>query len=214
MSSFPKEGIVAVYKPVGMTSHDVVGIVRRATGERRVGHAGTLDPLAKGVLVIGIGRAFTRQLSEIVAHEKEYVASVRLGMTSSTGDEEGEKAAHDIPAVPSRDDVLVAVSGFVGEIMQVPPVYSALKIGGKPAYAHARAGHPPIMEARPILIKEIEIVSYAWPDLSLRIVTGPGAYIRSLAHDFGEALHVGGYLAGLERTRVGSYRAGSAIRID
>ncbi len=197
-----------------MTSYDVVAMVRRVTGERRVGHAGTLDPLAKGVLVIGIGRTSTRQLGDVVAHEKEYLASVRLGMTSSTDDEEGEKVSHAVLAVPPREEVRRACAGLVGEIMQVPPAYSALKIAGKPAYALARAGHAPVMRARPILIKEIEIVSYKWPDLCLRVVTGPGAYIRALARDIGEALHVGGYLTGLERTRVGSYLAEGAIRID
>ncbi len=196
-----------------MTSHDVVGLIRRATGERRVGHAGTLDPLARGVLVVGIGRAATRTLAEVVAHEKEYVAVVRLGMTSATDDEEGEKSTREVPRVPTREDVERACKEFVGEIMQVPPIYSALKIGGKAAYTRARAGEELKMKARPILIKEIEVVSYAWPEVCVRVVTGPGAYIRALARDIGVVLGVGGYLAGLERTRVGQYRAEDAIRI-
>ncbi len=199
------EGIIAVWKPAGMSSHDVINRVRRASGIRTVGHAGTLDPLARGVLVIGVGRMATRRLADEVRKEKEYVTTVRLGVTSSTDDEEGEKAPHEVSAVPSREDVEAAARKFVGEIMQVPPVYSALKIKGKPAYAYAREGKAPVMEARPVTVKEMQVLSYDYPDIRLRAVTGAGVYVRSLARDMGEVLGTGGYMADLERTRVGEF---------
>ncbi len=204
-SVFPHEGTVAVWKPVGMTSHDVVAIVRRATGVTRVGHAGTLDPMACGVLVVGIGRDATKGLEVIIQGDKEYVAEIRLGATSVTGDREGPIMEREVALVPSEESVRGAVGTFVGSIMQEPPIYSALKIAGKPAYAYARAGHSVVMRPRPVVIHEIEVISYTWPILTLRVVTGPGVYIRSLARDIGEVLGTGGYLAALERTRVGSF---------
>lgn len=138
-NAFPREGLVGVWKPKGMSSHDAVNIVRRLSGERRVGHAGTLDPLASGVLVMGIGRASTKRLGEAVAHEKEYEALVRLGAESSTGDEEGEKTPVPDTRIPSREAVNGAAHMFVGRIMQVPPAYSALKVKGRAAYSYARA---------------------------------------------------------------------------
>lgn len=199
------EGIIAVYKPAGMSSHDVVNRVRHASGIRTVGHAGTLDPLARGVLVIGVGRTATRQLAIIVQHEKEYRTIVRLGVTSSTDDEEGEKTTHVVDAIPTHESVLTTMHGFIGMIMQVPPIYSALKIKGKPAYAYAREGKNVEMKPRPVFIKEIEVLSYEYPDICLRVVTGAGVYIRSLARDIGVALGTGAYMADLERTRVGEY---------
>lgn len=183
----------------------MINRVRRASGIRTVGHAGTLDPLARGVLVVGVGRAATRQLAAIVRRDKEYRATVRLGMTSSTDDEEGEKTTHAVIVIPARETVDAAARGFVGAIMQTPPLYSALKIKGKPAYAYAREGNNITMQARPVVIKEIEVLSYAFPDIRARVVTGAGVYIRSLARDIGAALGTGGYLADLERTRVGEY---------
>lgn len=199
------KGIIAVWKPAGISSHDMINRVRRASGIRTVGHAGTLDPLARGVLVVGVGRAATRQLAAIVRRDKEYRATVRLGMTSSTDDEEGEKTTHAVIVIPARETVDAAARGFVGAIMQTPPLYSALKIKGKPAYAYAREGNNITMQARPVVIKEIEVLSYAFPDIRARVVTGAGVYIRSLARDIGAALGTGGYLADLERTRVGEY---------
>lgn len=213
MDAFPREGLIGVWKPKGMSSHDAVNIVRRLSGERRVGHAGTLDPLASGVLVMGIGRASTKQLGDAVAKEKEYVATVRLGAESSTGDEEGEKVPVSNPAVPSRDALDAVMKKFIGRILQVPPIYSALKVKGRTAYSYARAGEAVELAAREVDVKEIEVVSYAWPDMVLRVVTGPGAYIRSLARDIGRALGVGGYLTGLIRTRVGEYDRSRCVMI-
>ncbi len=207
-----REGIIAVWKPAGMSSHDVINRVRRASGIRTVGHAGTLDPLARGVLVIGVGRTATRGLAAEVQKEKEYVTTVRLGATSSTDDEEGEKTPHEVADIPSREAVDAAVQKFVGEIMQVPPIYSALKIKGKPAYAYAREGKDVVMQARPVVIKEIEVLSYDYPAIRVRAVTGAGVYIRSLARDIGVALGTGAYMVDLERTRVGEYTKSQCIQ--
>lgn len=198
--------IIAVWKPKGPTSHDIVDQVRRAARERRVGHAGTLDPLAEGVLVIGIGRAATKRLKDAVAAEKEYEATVRLGMTSTTDDEEGEKKeSRNILKQMERTEIERAIKKFVGEIEQVPPAYSAVKVAGRAAYRRARSGEVLALKPRTVEIKRIEILAYRWPNLKLRVITGPGVYIRALARDIGAALGVGGYLASLTRTRVGKF---------
>ena len=207
------EGIIAVWKPAGMSSHDVINCVRRASGIRIVGHAGTLDPLARGVLVVGGGRAATRSLAAIVQHEKEYITTVRLGVTSFTDDEEGEKTVSVVEDIPTREAVESAVRKFVGEIMQVPPIYSALKIKGKPAYAYAREGKNLVMTARPVTIKEIEVLAYDYPNIRVRAVTGAGVYIRSLARDIGDALGTGAYMADLERTRVGEFTKNECLQL-
>jgi tRNA pseudouridine55 synthase len=206
--------IIGIYKPKGPTSHDMIYRVRRVTGIKRVGHAGTLDPAASGVLVVGIGRESTKQLGTIVEHDKEYVATVRLGMTSSTGDGEGEIVASDWSLVPSERKIQEAVNKFVGEIMQVPPIYSAIKMGGKKAYDMARQGKDVVMEPRKVVIHSIEVVSFEWPDLVLKVHCGKGVYIRSLARDIGEALGVGGYMAELERIRVGAFTLENSLTIE
>jgi tRNA pseudouridine55 synthase len=206
--------IFAVYKPVGPTSHDVVNRVRRATGERRVGHAGTLDPLASGVLVVAVGRESTKQLSAIVESEKEYLAGIRLGQGSTTDDAEGEKSDGAQIEPPSAAEIEEALKGFVGEIEQVPPAFSAIKIGGKTAYKLARQGKPVELRARTVLIKEIELAEYQWPEVRIRVVTGPGVYIRSLARDLGQALGTAAYMSSLERTRVGQFGKDQAIPLD
>lgn len=214
-----RSDIIAVYKPKGMTSHDVIDRVRRATGERTVGHAGTLDPLAEGVLVVGIGRAATKRLSQEVAKEKEYEAQVRLGITSTTDDEEGEKRQMAdsewlIAHKPKKEDIEGACKKFIGTIEQIPPVYSALKVAGKAAYSYARAGKDVSLLPRRVHIKSIDILSYDWPVLSLRAVTGPGVYVRALARDIGKELGTGAYLAGLVRTRVGEYMLKDAVALN
>lgn len=206
--------IVAIWKPKGPTSHDVVDAVRRITGERRVGHAGTLDPAAEGVLVIGIGREATRRLKEIVGQEKEYVACVRLGAVSSTDDAEGEITEMQNAKVKTRNDIESMLAQFTGRIEQIPPTYSAVKIGGTPAYALARRGRAPVLKPRTVEIKTIDILHYEWPDLELRVVCGPGTYIRALARDIGRTLDVGGHLARLARTRVGAYTRNTALTLD
>lgn len=209
----PSEGIFAVYKEVGMTSHDVVDAVRRRTGQKRVGHAGTLDPCAKGVLVVGVGRPATKLLGQVVAKEKEYVTRIRLGWRSTTDDREGEKEEVPISTTPSRQQVQDALAAFRGVISQRPPSFSALKVRGRPAYRFARANKHVDLAPREVEVKEIELLAYSWPMADVRMVTGPGVYVRAVARDLGEALRTGGYVEELERTRVGSYTADQAVRL-
>jgi tRNA pseudouridine55 synthase len=204
------KGIFAVYKPAGITSHDMVNRIRRLTGERRVGHAGTLDPLARGILVIGVGREATKRLKDIEAKEKEYLAVIKLGTKSSTDDDEGEKEIIT-GRIPIRSEIDKVLDEFKGEISQVPPVYSAIKVAGRAAYRYARAGKPIVLASRRVLVKEIKLISYKWPLLKLKVVTGPGVYIRSLARDIGEKLEVGAYLADLERTRIGEFNKNTTV---
>lgn len=210
------KGIFAVYKPKGPTSHDIIDKLRKKTGVKKIGHAGTLDPLASGVLVVGVGREATKQLGNIVKKEKEYLAKIRLGMTSTTDDEEGEKvvvvALSNAKRLLKVPEVEKAVLKFRGEILQTPPIYSAVKVKGKEAYKLARKGQTPKLKPRKVLIKEIEILNYKWPYLKLRVVTGPGVYIRALARDIGKTLKTGGYLAELERTRVGDFTKENAVQ--
>jgi len=180
--------------------------LRKETGVKKIGHAGTLDPLASGVLVVGIGREATKELAKIVKKEKEYIAKIKLGATSTTDDAEGEKTKSPKPLTPPPlAEVQKAVANFKGKILQNPPVYSAVKIQGQAAYKLARKGQAPKLKSRQVEIKEMEILKYEWPYLELKIVTGPGVYIRSLARDIGQTLKTGGYLADLERTRVGDF---------
>ena len=199
------EGIIAINKPSGMTSHDVVAKVRKISGIKKVGHAGTLDPLAAGVLVVGIGREATKKLGKIVEKEKEYIANIRLGIDSSTDDEEGEKKKYNVAHKPTRQEIKKAIGQFIGEIQQLPPRYSAVKIRGKRAYQRARDGEQFPLPLRSVEIKDISIMKFNWPYLKLKVTTGSGVYVRSLARDIGHDLGTGGYLAGLERTRVGTF---------
>lgn len=210
--------ILAVYKPKGPTSHDIINKIRRLTGIKKVGHAGTLDPLAKGILVIGIGRQSTKKLSQIVAKEKEYLATIRLGATSVTNDAEGPISSkhENIKALKQKINKKIIkeiLKQFIGHIQQTPPIFSALKIKGKTAYKLARQGQTPDLKPRAIEIKKIQLIAYKWPYLKIKVVTGPGVYIRSLARDIGQELQTGGYLRALERTRIGSFTKNKTIKI-
>ena len=207
-------GIAPLYKPKGPTSHDMVYRVRKITGEKKVGHAGTLDPLAEGVLVMAVGREFTKQLGPLFKKEKEYVAEIKLGETSATDDEEGEKTLVEPLKSPTLPKLKQAIAKFEGEILQVPPAYSAVKVDGKEAYKRVRKGEVVKLEPRLREVKEIEILDYSWPLLKIRVVTGSGVYIRSLARDIGAELQVGGYLASLVRTRVGQYTLDDCYQVD
>lgn len=212
-TGIPTEGIFAVYKERGMTSHDVVDAVRRATGQKRVGHAGTLDPLAKGVLVVGVGRAATRMLGQLAEKDKEYVTRIRLGARSTTDDGEGKKQEVPVDEIPSEEDVRTALHRFRGVISQRPPAFSALKLQGRPAYRLARKNHDLELAPREVEVKAIELLAYEWPWVDVRVVTGPGVYIRAIARDLGDALGTGGYVEELERVRVGAYTANQAMRM-
>ena len=208
------EGIFAVNKPVGITSHDVIYKLRRQTGVKRIGHAGTLDPLASGVLVVAIGREFTKQLDKIVKSEKEYIAEIFLGQTSTTDDMEGDKKIVNQALMPSLEDIKQTIQMFVGKIKQIPPIYSALKIKGKPAYKYARQGGTLVLEARDVEIKNIELLDYKYPALKLKITCGKGVYMRSLARDIGEKLKTGAYMKSLVRTRVGDFKIENAVKLE
>jgi len=206
--------VFAVYKPRGISSYDVIRRIKKITGISRVGHAGTLDPLARGVLVVGIGRDATRLLKNAVLKEKEYVAKIRLGVESSTDDGEGEKTILEIKHFPSRINIEGALLDFHGQIEQVPPAYSAVKISGRRAYKLARKGVTLELKPRKVVIYSIEALNYVWPNVGLRVVTGPGVYVRSIARDLGGKLGVGGYLYDLERVRVGEFTKDNAIPFD
>ncbi|HON92345.1 MAG TPA: tRNA pseudouridine(55) synthase TruB [Sedimentisphaerales bacterium] len=210
----PQEGIFAVYKDEGMTSHDVIDVVRRVTRQKRVGHAGTLDPCAKGVLVVAVGRAATKTLGEITGSEKEYITRVKLGWRSTTDDREGDKEEVPSSRIPTEEQVRAALAGFEGVIHQRPPIYSALKVGGRAAYKLARAHKQIELSERQVEAKVVELIRYEWPWVDVRLVTGSGFYVRSFARDLGEALGTGGYVDQLERTRVGAFTKEQAVRIS
>ncbi|MEA2006537.1 MAG: tRNA pseudouridine(55) synthase TruB [Patescibacteria group bacterium] len=207
------EGIFAIDKPLGMTSHDVVAKMRKISGIQKVGHAGTLDPLATGVLVVGVGSEATRKLGRIVEKEKEYIAEIKLGVESTTDDEEGEKTVNEIKHVPKLKNIEKVLTKFVGEIIQLSPRFSAVRIRGKRAHKRARDGEEFSLPPRSVEIKEIKILEYVWPCLRIEVKTGIGVYIRSLARDIGKELGVGGYLTGLQRTRVGQYSIEKAQKL-
>ncbi|PIY95945.1 MAG: tRNA pseudouridine(55) synthase TruB [Candidatus Kerfeldbacteria bacterium CG_4_10_14_0_8_um_filter_42_10] len=206
--------ILAIYKPKGPTSHDIINQLRKITGVKKIGHAGTLDPLARGVLVVGIGREATKCLNTIVQKEKEYIATIKLGEESATDDQEGTKKKVKVVKKPALSEIKKVVNRFQGEISQKPPIYSAVKIKGKKAYQLARRGKQVDLKFRQVEIKAIEILQYRWPYLKLRTVTGPGVYIRSLARDIGSKLKTGGFLADLERTRVGSFTKEKSLSLE
>lgn len=197
--------IFAVYKPKGYTSHDVVAIVRKKSGVKRVGHGGTLDPLAEGVLVIAVGRENTKQLDQFVKGEKEYVAEIFLGAKSDTYDAEGTIEKVNEKIKPELTEIEKLSKLFVGNIEQIPPLYSSVKIKGKPAHRRVRRGEKIELKSRKVFVKSLEILSYKYPILKLKIITGPGVYIRSIGHDLGNELKTGGYLKSLLRTRVGNF---------
>lgn len=206
--------IFPIYKPKGPTSNDMLTKIKRMTHTTKVGHAGTLDPLASGVLVVGIGRDATRSLGEEVKKEKEYYATIRLGISSTTDDEEGEKTEYPIKGTPPEEVVKQVLRSFLGIIDQVPPVYSAIKVSGKEAYKRVRGGEKITLPARRVEIRNIELIAYAWPLLTIRVTTGPGVYIRSLARDIGGSLQTGGYLVSLERTRVGQFKKEDCVPLE
>lgn len=207
------KGIFGIYKPKGLTSHDIINKVRRITGEIRVGHAGTLDPLAEGVLVIAVGRENTKRLHTVVNSEKEYICGIKLGETSITGDEEGPINPGSNRR-PSDNEIDKILAKFKGKIMQRPHKFSAIKIKGKKSYDLARRGEDVEMEPRMVVIKEIEMLKYNYPILSIQVVCGPGTYIRSLAEDIGKELGTGAYLSSLKRIRVADFTEELSLTLD
>jgi tRNA pseudouridine55 synthase len=212
-----ESGLIIVDKPAGWTSHDVVARIRKLAGTRRVGHAGTLDPMATGVLVIGVEKA-TRLLGYLALTEKEYTGTIRLGQTTDTDDADGT-VIDCVPAV-SIDDagLLRAVAGLTGEISQIPPGVSAIKVGGRRSYQLARAGRAPELTARTVTVSRLEVLAVRPEgeqlDVDVSVTCSSGTYIRALARDLGAALRVGGHLTVLRRTRVGPYLMSQARTLD
>jgi tRNA pseudouridine55 synthase len=213
-------GLVIVDKPGGMTSHDVVARVRRLAGTPKVGHAGTLDPMATGVLVVGVEKA-TRLLGYLTLTEKEYAATIRLGESTSTDDAEGEVTGGASAADVSAETLAKAVAGLTGDIEQVPPAVSAIKVDGQRAYRLTRAGAAPELKARPVTVYEFTVTGTkpvpgraGLLDVDATVRCSSGTYIRSLARDLGAALGTGGHLTRLRRTRVGGYRVEDARTLE
>jgi tRNA pseudouridine55 synthase len=210
-------GLVIVDKPAGQTSHDVVAQIRRLAGTRRVGHAGTLDPMATGVLVIGVEKA-TRLLGHLTLAEKEYTATIRLGQATDTDDAEGQIVAETSAAGVTEAALQSAVAALTGEIRQVPPGFSAIKVAGKRAYRLAREGAAPELAARTVTVRSFTIQAVrrvgGLLDADVSVTCSSGTYIRALARDLGAALGVGGHLTALRRTRVGPYGVGQARTLD
>ncbi|CEA07652.1 tRNA pseudouridine synthase B [Arthrobacter saudimassiliensis] len=206
-------------KPQGWTSHDVVARLRRLAGTRKVGHAGTLDPMATGVLVVGINRA-TRLLTYIVGTGKTYTATIRLGQSTLTDDAEGEVTAEHIAAAVTDEQIHDAVAALTGDILQVPSSVSAIKVNGERSYARVRAGAEVALEARPVTVSRFEVHEIRREqggrlrDVDVTVECSSGTYIRALARDLGEALGVGGHLTALRRTQVGPYDIGQAATLE
>ncbi len=207
------DGVLNLNKPAGMTSHDIVVKVRSLLQEKRIGHTGTLDPLATGVLVLCVGRA-TRIAQYLEAGEKEYRAILRLGVTTDTLDAEGRVLATRAYIPPERQKILDVLLRFIGTIMQRPPVYSAVKVGGIPSYRLAREGRAKPLEPRLVKISRIELLAYDDPFMTLAVTCSKGTYIRSLCAEIGDALETGAHLTGLERTRSGCFRIEHAITLQ
>ncbi|GAA3138187.1 tRNA pseudouridine(55) synthase TruB [Nonomuraea salmonea] len=213
-----ESGLIIVDKPGEWTSHDVVAKMRRIAGTRRVGHAGTLDPMATGVLVIGVEKA-TRLLGHLMLTEKEYRATIRLGVSTNTDDAEGEVTATASAAGVGKGQIRKGVEALTGAIMQVPPQVSAIKVNGQRAYKKARAGEEVELAARPVTVSSFEVLDIRAAgdviDVDAVVVCSSGTYIRSLARDLGAALGgVGGHLTALRRTRVGPYDLSLAKTIE
>jgi tRNA pseudouridine55 synthase len=202
-------GLLIVDKPVGPTSHQVVNVVRRGTGVRKVGHAGTLDPRASGVLVLCLGSA-TRLSEYLSTASKRYQAVIRFGLATQTYDAEGDVMLQTGNA-PSRKEIEDILPEFMGEINQVPPPYSAIKVKGSKAYELAREGREVELDPRVVTIHDLKLSSYKAPDLALEIECSAGTYIRSIAHDLGERLSTGAHLAALRRVKAGPFTIDDAI---
>ena len=206
-------GLVVVDKSPGMTSHDVVARVRRLAGTRKVGHAGTLDPMATGVLVLGVDRA-TRLLGHLMLTEKSYDATIRLGVVTTTDDAEGEVVSTADTSGVREDDVRTELARFVGDIEQVPTAVSAIKVDGQRAYARVRAGEQVELKARPVTIHDLVVHDVALPEVRISVRCSSGTYIRAIARDLGAALGVGGHLTALRRTAVGPFDLSVARTLD
>jgi len=209
-----KEGFILIDKPKGITSHDVVDKLREITKIRKIGYAGTLDPLGTGLLILGIGRGATRRLSEFLRLDKEYIAKLRLGAISDTFDKEGKIEFKKIEKIPSREKIGKVIKEFIGQIYQIPPSYSAKKIKGEKAYNLARKGKKVELKPQKVNIYKIKILRYKFPYLEIKVNCSSGTYIRSLASDIGKRLGCGALLEELRRTRIGNFSVKQAKKLE
>ena len=207
-------GILNIDKPAGVSSARVVAQVKRLLPRgTKIGHAGTLDPFATGVLLLLVGKA-TKLCERLMSEAKQYVATVKLGATTETLDPETPEVVRRGVVPMTREQVEQVLPRFVGEIEQMPPVYSALKIGGRPAYQLAREGEAVELKTRRVKVYGIDLLRFEWPELELKIDCGRGTYVRSIARDVGAALGTDGYLTALRRTKVGDFSADAAVIVD
>jgi tRNA pseudouridine55 synthase len=217
MSERIGSGLVVVDKPSGLTSHDVVGRLRKLLRTRKIGHAGTLDPMATGVLVLGVERA-TRLLGHLALDTKAYTATIRLGASTSTDDAEGQVVSGSDASAIGQDSVLRGMATLTGDIEQVPSTVSAIKVDGRRAYARARAGEDVVLAARRVTVSEFNLLASRTDgphlDLDVTVECTSGTYVRALARDLGAGLGVGGHLIALRRTRVGPFELGGARTLE
>ncbi|MBL8816602.1 MAG: tRNA pseudouridine(55) synthase TruB [Planctomyces sp.] len=206
-------GILNVFKPQGLTSRDVVNVIQRMIRPVRCGHAGTLDPLATGVLLVCIGQA-TRLISLLQELPKQYKSEFILGQSSDTDDVTGQITLHDLMVSPTDEQITEVLNSMIGTIQQTPPAYSAVHVDGKRAYDLARQGLTPELKPRDVQISSISVHLIEWPRLQLTIDCGSGTYIRSIARDLGRELRCGGLMSQLERTRIGQFRVEDAVSLD
>jgi tRNA pseudouridine55 synthase len=211
--NFQKEGLYLINKPRGRSSFSIVAQVRRLSGIKKVGHAGTLDPEAEGLLIVLVGKEFTKQAEKYSKLDKTYEFELKLGEYSTTDDEEGEKTKVS-KKIPKKSEILEVISSLTGEIDQTPPVYSAIKIDGQRAYKLARKGEKIDMPTRKVKISNFEIKDYNYPYLSLKADVSSGTYIRSLARVIGEQLKAGAYCTQIVRTRIGEFELSKANVLD
>ncbi len=207
--------LLLIDKPAGMTSHDVVDEVRRAYKIRQVGHAGTLDPFATGLLIVAVGK-MTKELQKFVGLDKTYIATARLGATSDTYDLKGQIIIKNAQLAVSEEEIRKVLMSFEGGYLQKAPAFSAKKVKGQKLYEMARRGEDveALRPSKQVDIRNIKISSYQWPEVTFEVTCSSGTYIRSLAHDLGEKLGCGAYLTALRRTRIGSYKIEDAKKLE
>ncbi len=207
-------GFILINKPIGPSSHDIVNILRKITNERKIGHAGTLDPLAEGLLIIAIGRQTTKKINEYTLLDKTYIAEIKLGEETNTYDREGKIVKkYNIEKI-NKKDLKKAIKKFIGQQKQIPPMYSAKKVKGKKLYDLARQDIIIDRESSLIEIKKIKLLKYRWPIAKIKINCSSGTYIRSLAYDLGLELFCGAYLFSLKRSKIGKYKLKNAYNLD
>jgi len=209
-----REGFILINKPRGITSFGVIARLRKITGVKRIGHCGTLDPLASGLLICAIGRTATKRIDSLTKQDKVYLAELELGRVSDTYDLEGKTEEVKWKIKPTKKEVEEVLNKFVGEISQMPPIYSAKKINGVRAYNLARQGREVKLKKNRIKIHKIKIISYKFPSLKIRIDCGSGTYIRSLAHDIGKNLKIGALLSGLRRESIGKFNLKKSVELE